>query len=118
MFAWRSAFFMAAMLLSLTAPCLAYAGTPLSERVAVEAGVRAEVNKDLAIPDKTDEALADRHCLDGRMFRVIWWNIGSILNAPIVVFVNHYRPKGKTAVCASLYGTGLQNSTVNHSKKP
>ena len=66
MFAWRSAFFMAAMLLSLTAPCLAYAGTPLSERVAVEAGVRAEVNKDLAIPDKTDEALADRHCLDGR----------------------------------------------------
>ena len=45
MFAWRSAFFMAAMLLSLTAPCLAYAGTPLSERVAVEAGGRAEGNK-------------------------------------------------------------------------
>jgi len=45
---------------------VAHAGTPMSDRVAVEAKVRAEVGKDLALPYKPDEALTDRHCLDGR----------------------------------------------------
>lgn len=49
----------------------AYAGTPMSERVAVETGVRADVNKDLALPDKSGESLADRHCLDGRAVKDI-----------------------------------------------
>lgn len=43
-----------------------HAGTPMTDRVAVEAKVRAEVGKDLALPYKPGEALADRHCLDGR----------------------------------------------------
>lgn len=59
------------ILLSLTALSPAYAGTPMSERVAVEAGARADVNKDLALPDKSGEALADRHCLDGRAVKDI-----------------------------------------------
>ena len=44
----------------------AHAGTPMSDRVAVEAKVRADVGKDLALPYNPGEALADRHCLDGR----------------------------------------------------
>lgn len=45
---------------------VAHAGTPLTGRVAVEAGVRAEVGKDLALPYNPGEALTDRLCLDGR----------------------------------------------------
>lgn len=45
---------------------VAHAGTLLTDRVAVKAGVRAEVGKDLALPYKPGEALADRLCLDGR----------------------------------------------------
>ncbi|MDR2574628.1 MAG: hypothetical protein LBC94_09880, partial [Desulfovibrio sp.] len=42
----------------------AYSAT--AERVAVEAGVRAEVNKDLALPYQPGEGLEERVCLDGR----------------------------------------------------
>ncbi len=45
---------------------LCYAGTPMSDRVALEAGVRAEVMKDLATPYKPQEELSGRTCLDGR----------------------------------------------------
>jgi len=45
---------------------LCHAGTPMSDRVALEAGVRAEVMKDLAIPYKPQEELSGRTCLDGR----------------------------------------------------
>ena len=45
---------------------VAHAGTPMSDRVAVEVGVKAQVNKDLALPYNPGEALADRQCLDGR----------------------------------------------------
>ncbi|SCM69903.1 conserved exported hypothetical protein [uncultured Desulfovibrio sp.] len=45
---------------------MAHAGTPMSDRVAVEAKVRAEVGKDLALPYNPFETLADRQCLDGR----------------------------------------------------
>ncbi|WP_179981462.1 hypothetical protein [Desulfovibrio sp. 86] len=38
----------------------------MSDRVAVEAKVRAEVGKDLALPYNPFETLADRQCLDGR----------------------------------------------------
>ena len=55
-----------AVLLALSAHTPAHAGTPLSDRVAVEAGVRAEVSKDLALPYSPGEALSDRRCLDGR----------------------------------------------------
>ena len=44
----------------------ALAGTPMSDRVAVAAKVRAEVSKDLAVPYDPAEALTDRQCLDGR----------------------------------------------------
>jgi hypothetical protein len=37
-----------------------------AERVAVEAGVRAEVGKDLALPYQPGEGLEERVCLDGR----------------------------------------------------
>jgi hypothetical protein len=42
----------------------AYSAT--AERVAVEAGVRAEISKDLALPYQPDEGLEERVCLDGR----------------------------------------------------
>jgi hypothetical protein len=42
----------------------AYSAT--AERVAVEAGVRAEVGKDLALPYQPTYGLEDRVCLDGR----------------------------------------------------
>lgn len=45
---------------------IAHAGTPTSDRVAVEAGVRAEISKDLAVSYKPREELAGRTCLDGR----------------------------------------------------
>lgn len=44
----------------------AHAGTPMSDRVAVEAGLKAEVTKDLATPFKPLETLSGRTCLDGR----------------------------------------------------
>lgn len=43
-----------------------FAVTPEAERIAVEAKVRAEVNKDLAMPYKANESLAGRHGIDGR----------------------------------------------------
>ena len=53
-------------LIFLTSYSLSFAGTPMSNRVAVEAGVKAQVSKDLALPYNPGEALADRQCLDGR----------------------------------------------------
>ena len=53
-------------LIFLAAQIPALAGTPMSDRVAVAAKVRAEVSKDLAVPYNPAEALTDRQCLDGR----------------------------------------------------
>lgn len=44
----------------------AHAGTPMSDRVAVEAGVKTEIMKDLAQAYKPLESLSGRTCLDGR----------------------------------------------------
>ena len=44
----------------------ASAGTSMSDRVAVEAGVKAEIAKDLASPYSPYESLSGRTCLDGR----------------------------------------------------
>ena len=44
----------------------AHAGTPMTERIAVEAGVKSEVSKDLALPYNPLEGLSGRTCLDGR----------------------------------------------------
>lgn len=44
----------------------AHAGTPITERIVVEAGVKTEVMKDLALPYNPKEALSGRTCLDGR----------------------------------------------------
>ena len=62
----HSALSMIAAALVLFSLHVAHAGTPMSDRVAVEVGVRAQVNKDLALPYTPGEALADRQCLDGR----------------------------------------------------
>lgn len=43
----------------------AHAGTPVSDRIAVEAGVKAELSKDLALPYAPDAALF-RQNLSGR----------------------------------------------------
>lgn len=43
-----------------------HAGTPMSDRIAVEAGVKAELSKDLALPYAPDATLSGRICLDGR----------------------------------------------------
>lgn len=43
-----------------------HAGTSMSDRIAVEAGVKAELSKDLALPYAPDATLSDRTCLDGR----------------------------------------------------
>ena len=44
----------------------ASAGTPMSDRVAVEAGVKTEIAKDLASSYTPHESLSGRTCLDGR----------------------------------------------------
>lgn len=44
----------------------AFAGTSMSDRVAVEAGVKTEVEKDLSQAYTPLEALSGRTCLDGR----------------------------------------------------
>ena len=49
-----SVFSIIAAALMLLSVHVAHAGTPMSDRVAVEAKVRAEVSKDLALPYKLD----------------------------------------------------------------
>ena len=49
-----------AILTVLMANASAHAGTPMSDRVAVEAGVKAQVRKDLALPYNPGEALTER----------------------------------------------------------
>lgn len=44
----------------------ASAGTPMSDRMAVEADVKTEIAKDLASPYSPHESLSGRTCLDGR----------------------------------------------------
>ena len=44
----------------------AHAGTPISDRMAVEAGVKTEIANDLASPYSPHESLSGRVCLDGR----------------------------------------------------
>ncbi|MDL2267291.1 hypothetical protein LJC46_04800 [Desulfovibrio sp. OttesenSCG-928-G15] len=51
-------------LFALWAPV--YAGTPMTERIAVEAGVKSEVTKDLAMPYNPQNGISGRTCLDGR----------------------------------------------------
>lgn len=50
----------------LTLAGVAHAGTSISDRVAVEAGVKTEIAKDLASPASGRDALTGRTCLDGR----------------------------------------------------
>ena len=67
--AWRRRFFST---LAVSFYCLfvmlapVYAGTPITERIAVEAGVKTEVTKDLAVPYNPLDGLSGRTCLDGR----------------------------------------------------
>ncbi len=58
-------FMMLACSLLLPLP-LARAGTPISDRAAVEAGVRTELARDLALPLPDAAPLSGRRCLDGR----------------------------------------------------
>ena len=62
----HSALSMIAAALVVLSSYVSHAGTPMSDRVAVEVGVKAQVNKDLTLPYTPGEALADRQCLDGR----------------------------------------------------
>lgn len=48
------------------AASLAHAGTPMSDWMAVEAGVKTEIAKDLSQPYTPLETLSGRTCLDGR----------------------------------------------------
>ena len=52
------------LLLSAILP--AHAGTPMSDRVAVEAGVKADITKDLSQSYTPLESLTGRTCLNGR----------------------------------------------------
>ena len=45
---------------------LAHAGTPMSDRLAVQAGAKTEIAKDLSQPYTPLETLSGRTCLDGR----------------------------------------------------
>ena len=54
------------LLLMVIMARFAHAGLPMADRIAVEAGVRAEVTKDLALPYNPTEGLSERSCLDGR----------------------------------------------------
>ena len=50
----------------LTLASAAHAGTPVSDRLAVQAGVKTEIAKDLSQPYTPLETLSGRTCLDGR----------------------------------------------------
>lgn len=55
-----------ALVLTTATPFLLSAGTTLSDRVAVEARVKAEIAKDLSQPVPAPEIYSGRICLDGR----------------------------------------------------
>ena len=44
----------------------AHPATPHAERIAIEARVKADMAKDLALPHEIPESLMGRKCLDGR----------------------------------------------------
>ncbi len=50
----------------LSIPNCCHAGTPTSDRIALEAGVKNEISVDLAQKYDPLKVLADRKCLDGR----------------------------------------------------
>jgi len=50
----------------LTGLSTAHASPPTPDRATLEAGVRTEISKDLALPYKPKEELVGRTCLDGR----------------------------------------------------
>lgn len=50
----------------LTLGSVVHAGTPISDRLAVQAGVKTEIAKDLSQPHTSLETLSGRTCLDGR----------------------------------------------------
>jgi len=50
----------------LTLVSAAHAGTPMSDRLAVQAGAKTEIAKDLSQPYAPLETLSGRTCLDGR----------------------------------------------------
>lgn len=58
-----------ALFCSLVLIFQAHAGTPISDRIATEAGVRAEVAKDLALAYVLPNDLTDRTCLSGKPVR-------------------------------------------------
>ena len=67
MLKWRNDFLMTTVAVLFVMTSLpAFAGTAMSDRVAVEAEVKTQVSKDLAVPYNPAEALADRQCLDGQ----------------------------------------------------
>ena len=99
----------------------AHAGTPAADRVALEAGVRAEVMKDLAAPYRPTEGLSERSCLtDGQyeIFKGIWWSIGPTSNVRIAAFRSRFRPNGTIPACALWCATCRLANTANPSKKP
>ena len=62
----RNKMVLAALVFMAFAVQTAHAGMPAADRVALEAGVRAEVMKDMAAPYRPGEGLSERSCLDGR----------------------------------------------------
>uniref|UniRef100_UPI0026301FF4 hypothetical protein n=1 Tax=uncultured Desulfovibrio sp. TaxID=167968 RepID=UPI0026301FF4 len=50
----------------LTLVSAAHAGTPMSDRLAVQAGAKTEIAKDLSQPHTPLDTLSGRTCLDGR----------------------------------------------------
>ena len=121
MLKWLNDFLMVtAVALFVMGSSPALAGTPMSDRVAVAAKVRAEVTKDLAVPYNPGEAQADRQCLDGRPVKdfqgdlVEYW---STLNALTAASVSRCKPNGPRRICASWCGIFRPTSMANPSKK-
>lgn len=94
----------------------AHAGTPMSDRMAVEAGVKTEIVKDLVSPYSPQTSLSGRACLDGRPvdgFKAIFLSIGQISNVPSVVFRNRSGHSGKIPVCVSSCDIFPRMNTAN-----
>lgn len=94
----------------------AHAGTPMSDRMAVEAGVKTEIVKDRfpLIPRRQVSPAEPAWTADRwTAFKAIFLSIGQISNVPSVVFRNRSGHSGKIPVCVSSCDIFPRMNTAN-----
>ena len=99
----------------------AHAGTSLSDRMAVQAGVKTEIAKDLASPYSPHERLSGRTCLDGRPvdgfqgeILEYWVN----LECAFCGIEEPLKAQRDNPICVLLCGISPRMNMANPSKKP